>query len=145
MIWDKQSFVFLDSAVAQQGVPPAVPGSATEPYPCSRSRGEQGQGAVAFLPFPGSCHSKENKNTVLVEPALPECIYPCLIFGVSLTFLFKLLFYGFGLARSRHAVLVPLVKVGTATKWYSRGQQNVKEELQLLRVEFSSCEVCMRL
>lgn len=71
--------------MAQQGVPPAVPGSATEPYPLLPLEGTAGaRGCVAFLPSPGSRHHKENKNTVLVEPPLPKCIYPPLIFGVSL-------------------------------------------------------------
>lgn len=52
VIWDKQSFVFLDSAVAQQGVLPAVPGSATEPYPLLPLKGRAGAGGCCLSSFP---------------------------------------------------------------------------------------------
>lgn len=93
----------------------------------SSSRGKQGQSAIAFLHSPGSCHVKENKKTVLVEPALPECIYPCLIFDVSpLPFSLNYYFRAFGLPIPGVWPQRPLLKAGSAVKRYSRGQQNLK-------------------
>lgn len=92
MIWDKQSFVFLDSAVAQQGVPPAVPDPATEPYPLLPLEGRAGARAVAFLPSPGIATAKKTKILSWWSLPCPSVFIPVLFLVCFFTFLFKLLF-----------------------------------------------------